>query len=203
MSWLIRFSTRRSINCHRKIRFSILPGSLEDPMTVKQLDPGYLNGWLEGLLLNQTLIAPVEHNGHFAFEPVSQVSDIRLDYDVTTLPPKKFLSAAQGSAGDLPQRRPLPERLPGRPLHPLRGAPLRREGHLPDGPGLQREPEGRALPGPPGPVLHRGAGPADDLPQQFFRLHERREPRRMAGTSSFPRWGTSSWPRLPPTRERP
>ncbi len=57
-------------------------------MTVKQLDPGYLNGWLEGLLLNQTLVAPVEKNGHFAFEAVSRVSDIRLDYDVTTLPPR-------------------------------------------------------------------------------------------------------------------
>ena len=60
-------------------------------MTVKQLDPGYLNGWLEGLLLNQTLVAPVEKNGQFAFEAVSRVSDIRLDYDVTTLLPKKFL----------------------------------------------------------------------------------------------------------------
>jgi len=64
-------------------------------MTVKQIDPGYLNGWLEGLLLNQALIAPVEHNGHFAFETISRVSDIRLDYDVTALPPKKFLLPAK------------------------------------------------------------------------------------------------------------
>jgi len=64
-------------------------------MIVKQIDPGYLNGWLEGLLLNQTLIAPVEHSGHFAFETISRVSDIRLDYDVTALPPKKFLLPAK------------------------------------------------------------------------------------------------------------
>jgi ferredoxin len=60
-------------------------------MTVKQLDPGYLNGWVDGLLLNQTIIGPVERDGHFVFEPINKVSDMRLDYDVTALPPKKFL----------------------------------------------------------------------------------------------------------------
>jgi ferredoxin len=68
---------------------------LEDFMTIKQLDPGDLNGWVEKLLGNQTVIAPVARDDRFVFEPLGQASDLRLDYDITVLPPKKYLLPPQ------------------------------------------------------------------------------------------------------------
>ncbi len=60
-------------------------------MTVKQMDPASLNGWVDGLLLNRTVIGPVQKGDKFVFESLSRASDLRLDYDTTLLPPKKFL----------------------------------------------------------------------------------------------------------------
>ncbi len=60
-------------------------------MAVKKLDSNILNAWVDALRKKQAVIGPVEQEGLFAFEPLAHASELRLDYDVTVLPPKKFL----------------------------------------------------------------------------------------------------------------
>ncbi len=60
-------------------------------MAVKKLDSNILNAWVDALRKKQPVIAPVEQEGLFTFEPLARASELRLDYDVTVLPPKKFL----------------------------------------------------------------------------------------------------------------
>lgn len=60
-------------------------------MSVKQISTNMLRGWIDGLLLQKTVIGPVQHQGHFRFESITSSDQLALDYDVTDLPPKKFL----------------------------------------------------------------------------------------------------------------
>jgi hypothetical protein len=46
--------------------------------------------WLELLLQERTLIAPIRVQGLLLFQPVSKVEDIAFDFDNTTLPPKEW-----------------------------------------------------------------------------------------------------------------
>lgn len=60
-------------------------------MSIKKIDLGTLNEWVEGLIGRQRIIG-AQANGHrFVFGPLTKAADLRLDYDVTILPPKSFL----------------------------------------------------------------------------------------------------------------
>ncbi len=60
-------------------------------MSIKKIDLGTLNEWVEGLIGRQKIIG-AQANGHrFIFGPLTKAADLRLDYDVTILPPKSFL----------------------------------------------------------------------------------------------------------------
>jgi len=45
--------------------------------------------FVSGLLEKSRIVAPVAKDGKFAFETLTSAGDLRLDYDVTILPPKK------------------------------------------------------------------------------------------------------------------
>jgi len=55
------------------------------------LNEGEYLHFLENLRSKYRLIAPVEKKSHFLFEEIKKVEEIRLDYDVTILPPKKAI----------------------------------------------------------------------------------------------------------------
>ena len=57
---------------------------------MKKIDVGALNAWVEGLIKRQKVIAVQAQGDHFTFAPLTKASDLRLDYDVTILPPKSF-----------------------------------------------------------------------------------------------------------------
>lgn len=57
-------------------------------MTVKMLPINEFNAWVDSLIRKQTVIGPVEKDGFFVFEPTDQAADMRLDYDITILPPR-------------------------------------------------------------------------------------------------------------------
>jgi len=61
------------------------------PMTVKQLDETRIQEWVQALFKDQIVCAPQEKGGRFVFEELQDVADLRLDYDTTALPPKKFI----------------------------------------------------------------------------------------------------------------
>ena len=67
-------------------------------MSVKKLDQNALDAWVDGLVGGQRVFAVQAKGDRFAFEPLKSASALRLDYDVTILPPKKFF---------LPQREDL------------------------------------------------------------------------------------------------
>ncbi|MBU4211231.1 MAG: 4Fe-4S dicluster domain-containing protein [Verrucomicrobia bacterium] len=51
--------------------------------------------WVTGLIRAQTVIGVQAKDDRFEFAPLSQASDLRLDYDVTVLPPKMFFQPAR------------------------------------------------------------------------------------------------------------
>ena len=57
---------------------------------MKLVDLAALNAWVDGLITKQKVIGVQARNDHFAFGPLVKAGDLRLDYDVTTLPPKLF-----------------------------------------------------------------------------------------------------------------
>jgi ferredoxin len=50
-----------------------------------------LNDFVERLMRDYCVGGPVSKNGAFAFEPIGDPAELRLDYPTTILPPKKFL----------------------------------------------------------------------------------------------------------------
>jgi len=60
-------------------------------MTVKKIDLGTLNKWVDGLIGKQKVIGVRAEGDRFAFSPLTKAADLRLDYDVTILPPKVYL----------------------------------------------------------------------------------------------------------------
>jgi sulfhydrogenase subunit beta (sulfur reductase) len=50
-----------------------------------------LNDFIRGVLQHYRVAGPVETNGHYAFDIISDPTELRLDYPTTILPPKKYL----------------------------------------------------------------------------------------------------------------
>ncbi len=48
-----------------------------------------LSAFVEGLMSKYPVIAPVAKRSRFVFEQLTDVEELRLDYDTTILPPKK------------------------------------------------------------------------------------------------------------------
>lgn len=59
-------------------------------MSVKKLDQTALNSWVDGLIAKQKVIGVKAKGDRFAYGPLCCASELRLDYDVTLLPPKKL-----------------------------------------------------------------------------------------------------------------
>lgn len=60
-------------------------------MSIKKIDLRTLNEWVEGLVGKQKIIGAQAKGHRFVFGPLTKAADLRLDYDVTILPPKSFL----------------------------------------------------------------------------------------------------------------
>ncbi|MFC1822839.1 4Fe-4S dicluster domain-containing protein [Thermodesulfobacteriota bacterium] len=60
-------------------------------MNTKKIDARTMNAWIDGLAANRKLIGVQSRGERFAFAPLEKASDLRLDYDVTILPPTSFL----------------------------------------------------------------------------------------------------------------
>lgn len=60
-------------------------------MSVKKLDQAGLDGWVGRLVQEQKVLGPKADGERFAFGPLGAASELRLDYDVAKLPPKKYL----------------------------------------------------------------------------------------------------------------
>lgn len=60
-------------------------------MGVMKVDAATLSAWVEDLIQSQTVIGVQAKGARFEFAPLSRAQDLRLDYDVTLLPPKTFL----------------------------------------------------------------------------------------------------------------
>jgi ferredoxin len=60
-------------------------------MSIKKIDLRALNEWVEGLVEKQKIIGAQTSGHRFVFGPLMKAADLRLDYDVTILPPKSFL----------------------------------------------------------------------------------------------------------------
>ena len=64
-------------------------------MSVKKLDQASLDAWVDGLIQKQKVYGAKADGERFAFGPLASACELRLDYDVTKLPPKKYLMPQQ------------------------------------------------------------------------------------------------------------
>lgn len=60
-------------------------------MSMKKVDLITLGKWIDGLIQKQKVIGVQAKEDRFAFGPLAKANNLRLDYDVTILPPKSFL----------------------------------------------------------------------------------------------------------------
>ncbi len=60
-------------------------------MKIRKVDAAGLKDWVEALIRDFTTYAPQAQDEQFAFDKLYDASDLRLDYDVSILPPKKYL----------------------------------------------------------------------------------------------------------------
>lgn len=59
-------------------------------MRTKTVSQEALNQWVDGLIEAQTVYGVQSRQDKFAFDELEAAEDLRLDYDVTILPPKKY-----------------------------------------------------------------------------------------------------------------
>jgi NAD-dependent dihydropyrimidine dehydrogenase PreA subunit len=59
-------------------------------MSIKRIDQSTLDVWVDGLIAEQTVYGVQAKGDKFAFDRLRKASALRLDYDVTILPPKKY-----------------------------------------------------------------------------------------------------------------
>ena len=59
-------------------------------MSLKKIDQAALNSWVDGIIQKQRVLGVKAKGDRFAFGPLSSSSELRLDYDVTILPPKQY-----------------------------------------------------------------------------------------------------------------
>ncbi|MFC2047495.1 hypothetical protein ACFLTK_04400, partial [Chloroflexota bacterium] len=64
-------------------------------MTIKRIDAQTLNVWVNSLAEKQKIIGVQARGDYFAFAPLMEAADLRLDYDVTVLPPKSYLQPSK------------------------------------------------------------------------------------------------------------
>lgn len=55
---------------------------------IKKFSPAALQAWVQGLIPRQTTYGVQARGDRFVFAPLTRAEDLRLDYDVTVLPPK-------------------------------------------------------------------------------------------------------------------
>lgn len=60
-------------------------------MKVKKLDTSAFNRWVDTCTADGNVYAAQAKGDRYAFGPLGKSADLRLDYDVTILPPKKYL----------------------------------------------------------------------------------------------------------------
>lgn len=60
-------------------------------MSMKKVDSAGLKNWVEFLIQSNTVYGVQAKEDRFAFDLLERAADLRLDYDVTILPPKKYL----------------------------------------------------------------------------------------------------------------
>jgi sulfhydrogenase subunit beta (sulfur reductase) len=60
-------------------------------MSIKLIDSEALAAWVDTLVGDQQVVGVQARDDRFAFEPLKKACDLRLDYDVTILPPKEYL----------------------------------------------------------------------------------------------------------------
>ena len=59
-------------------------------MTVKKLEKAALDKWIGACIKNQRVFGVQAKEDRFVFAPLANAGNLRLDYDVTILPPKKY-----------------------------------------------------------------------------------------------------------------
>ncbi|MGQ9674361.1 MAG: 4Fe-4S dicluster domain-containing protein [Chloroflexota bacterium] len=59
-------------------------------MSLKKADQAALNSWVNRLIAKHRVLGVKEKADRFIFGPLSSASELRLDYDVTILPPKQY-----------------------------------------------------------------------------------------------------------------
>ncbi|MHC4323540.1 MAG: 4Fe-4S dicluster domain-containing protein, partial [Planctomycetota bacterium] len=59
-------------------------------MTIKKLDKAAIDKWVNACIENQQVFGVQAKDDRFVFAPLANAEDLRLDYDVTILPPKKY-----------------------------------------------------------------------------------------------------------------
>ena len=59
-------------------------------MTVKRIDAAALGAWVNDLVKKQRVYGVQARGDRFAFAELNKAADLRLDHDVTILPPKKY-----------------------------------------------------------------------------------------------------------------
>ena len=59
-------------------------------MSIKKLDKATFDKWVEVCIKKQRVYGVQAKGDRFAFAPLAHAADLRLDYDVTILPPKKY-----------------------------------------------------------------------------------------------------------------
>ncbi|HLE16369.1 MAG TPA: 4Fe-4S dicluster domain-containing protein [Anaerolineales bacterium] len=64
-------------------------------MSLKIIQKSEILDFIHRLLPDYRVVGPVESNGGYAFEEISDPADLRLNYTTTILPPKKFLLPPQ------------------------------------------------------------------------------------------------------------
>jgi ferredoxin len=61
-----------------------------EAMIIKKLDKAGLDQWVTACIATQQVFGVQARNERFVFAPLTSTEDLRLDYDVTILPPKKY-----------------------------------------------------------------------------------------------------------------
>ena len=64
-------------------------------MSVKKIDRAALNSWVESCIAARTVYGVQAKGERFVFGRLHRAEDLRLDYDVTILPPKKYFQPQQ------------------------------------------------------------------------------------------------------------
>jgi len=59
-------------------------------MTIKKLNKATFDKWVNACIENQRVYGVQAREDRFVFAPLAKAEDLRLDYDVTILPPKKY-----------------------------------------------------------------------------------------------------------------